>query len=747
MQKGGKTPFQAYESMKKEGLTKDDVFHLFVSYNRSLATQGKCYDTNKQKTVECDCLCILDSEHDREDAGEIGLPYQAIAEWQMDFASQDKLSQQREIIHMIRYGMGPPRTRSRDTHKKYSIPFLAVHDGTEEGHIDHNQRMLVIMEAWICKHALQALIGYRYHAWKTVLDCAEDRMLPTHKLKGLESNNKRKWEELYATSLIHHFEQLKQEAGPIATRTVRELGGQVTERDNNDLYEYLPSSLSKRNCYEKYCYSLGVKIKVNNRGNIVSRVAVDPDASLLKIPSIPSWKAYLNYWTKHYPNLKVSRPSEDVCNYCYAFVNIYKSLCRRPYLPQYDFCLPVSSELLQEDQVRVGNLLLPPNDQHQHEADVLTAYVPDAITQEREEKIAEANLHVRMAKVQRELVNRKIALARETRDYDHSDRTYTFIVDYGQNMELPMFGHEQPGDTYYFSPLTIYNLGVVDVSHPEGDHLYCHIYKEGDGKKGGNNVSSLLMKTLQFLSLLKDSAGKELNVVFDNCGGQNKNNFVLLLIPFLVELGYFKHVNFIFLIVGHTKNAADRLFNALKHVYRRSNVQTFRQLLRVCGTSPHVTSVAVIDGDFSKYSEFLSQFYVTLKDLKSQHIFSCSVQSNGAIYNTEGELHFAVRKSDLDEHLSISKDFIKGRGIKGRADNAVRRSAMEKCLLEPIPFQGIPEFKQVELYTKYLKHIDPEHQGDDLYRKPPDEVFERQKIDKGERKQVKDDRKRKRHVP
>ena len=125
------------------------------------------------------------------------------------------------------------------------------------------------------------------------------------------------------------------------------------------------------------------------------------------------------------------------------------------------------------------------------------------------------------------------------------------------------------------------------------------------------------MKTLQFLSLLQeDSAGKELNVVFDNCGGQNKNNFVLLLVPFLVEMGYFKHVNFIFLIVGHTKNAADRLFNALKHVYRRSNVQTFQQLLDVCGTSRHVTSVAVIDGDFCKYNEYLSQFYITLKDLK-----------------------------------------------------------------------------------------------------------------------------------
>jgi hypothetical protein len=159
------------------------------------------------------------------------------------------------------------------------------------------------------------------------------------------------------------------------------------------------------------------------------------------------------------------------------------------------------------------------------------------------------------------------------RDFPHQDRVVILIVDYGQNMELPYFGHEQPSDTYsYFSPLcTIYNLGVVDVSHPEGDHLYCHIYMEGEGKKGGNNVSSLLLKALPLLNFMQEgNQGKKLNVVFDNCGGQNKNNFVLLflLVPYLIEMGYFnKAVNFIFLVAGHTKNAAGRrLFILLKMI-------------------------------------------------------------------------------------------------------------------------------------------------------------------------------------
>ena len=63
-----------------------------------------------------------------------------------------------------------------------------------------------------------------------------------------------------------------------------------------------------------------------------------------------------------------------------------------------------------------------------------------------------------------------------------------------QNLYLPHFGGEQSGDTYYFSPLTINGFGVVDYSIEE---LNSYIYTEAKGKKGGNNVVSLLSNTLE----------------------------------------------------------------------------------------------------------------------------------------------------------------------------------------------------------------------------------------------------------
>jgi hypothetical protein len=141
--------------------------------------------------------------------------------------------------------------------------------------------------------------------------------------------------------------------------------------------------------------------------------------------------------------------------------------------------------------------------------------------EERELMLLQATAHIKMARAQRALYQAKVAdaVADATARKEHLVRRYTFVVDYGQNLELPVYNKEQPGCTYYFSPLSIYNLGVVHHAHIYNDgwvseHLHCHVYTEGVGKKDANNVASLIMKTLQKLNLLcKDSVGGELNII------------------------------------------------------------------------------------------------------------------------------------------------------------------------------------------------------------------------------------------
>jgi hypothetical protein len=105
-------------------------------------------------------------------------------------------------------------------------------------------------------------------------------------------------------------------------------------------------------------------------------------------------------------------------------------------------------------------------------------------------------------------------------------------------------------------------------------------------KKGGTNVALLIVKTLQDMNILKQSdPGGELNIIFGNFSGQNKNYTVLKLALWLKEMGYFKQVNFVFLIVGHTKNACNCLFNLLKHKYQKRNTFTMDKLIDALSVS------------------------------------------------------------------------------------------------------------------------------------------------------------------
>jgi hypothetical protein len=43
-----------------------------------------------------------------------------------------------------------------------------------------------------------------------------------------------------------------------------------------------------------------------------------------EVKSVPSWSAYSTYWHTNYPKLKVRKPTEDICGYCYMFYNSHK---------------------------------------------------------------------------------------------------------------------------------------------------------------------------------------------------------------------------------------------------------------------------------------------------------------------------------------------------------------------------------------------------------------------------------------
>ena len=237
--------------------------------------------------------------------------------------------------------------------------------------------------------------------------------------------------------------------------------------------------------------------------------------------------------------------------------------------------------------------------------------------------------------------------------------------------------------------------------------MYCHVYHEGVGKKGANNVSSLIVKTLRQLNLLlDDSAGSELNVIFDNCSGQNKINTVLKLAAWLKAMGFFYMVNFTFLVVGHTKNTADRLFNSLKHEYCKQNIFTMKDLVFQLNISTSVTVIPTSHDDFLDYDTLLKGMYIDLAGkIKQNHVFLCSGDdlTSVSIY---------LHRSNLDDHTTTTHKVSK-RSRKFNSVAEVRDYSSSR--LKPFKNMGMNPYKVVEMWKNYRPNIPIEYHDNVLY--------------------------------
>jgi hypothetical protein len=118
-----------------------------------------------------------------------------------------------------------------------------------------------------------------------------------------------------------------------------------------------------------------------------------------------------------------------------------------------------------------------------------------------------------------------------------------------------------------------------------------------------------------------------------------------MLAAWMLAMNYFKEVNVIFLVVGHTKNAADRLLNSLKNEYRKQNLFTFQGLVETLKKSLMVTIHPANPEDFLDYDKLMSSLYQTLSgNIKKNHIFSC---------NDDGS-QMTLRQSNPLEHQEFA---------------------------------------------------------------------------------------------
>ena len=653
-----------------------------------------------------------------------------MARYMLFFFNKKKPDRQQIVMEWIRYTSLDPEA---DEERRFFLPFIVDTDDDDDdddddvivGIIDAERsvRIQELSEYKVCKCAIATILDFRRTQWKTCLEGVKGNYIPVHGNKGKLNHKTKTFNLLVKDDLLIFFENMQQLAAPTSTRVVREETGSGL-RDGEEKVVELPSLFSKRGMYQRFCSECGWRIETSVRGKIK---AFPVDGSNQK--PICTWSKFMKVWDDEYPNLRLAKPREDICSECHAYHNRFKYLTNRTNNNSSSetneddyYCYTISSNINSNEEKKV-------EEKDDGEINNLSSALSNLKLEENEE-IAErsatleaASVHVKRATIQRNLANNFISQAIEGKTKPHHQRSYTFIGDSLQNISLPHYGFSQPGDTYYYSPLNVNVFGLVDCSEPGGT-LSAHVYDEGVGKKGGNNVASLIMKELGEKGLLNhDKPGFQLTIIMDNCSGQNKNNFVLRLAVFLVDAGYFRKVNFVFYVVGHTKNACDRWFSILKRQYRRSNVFTFKQLLKVLNTNEKITVKEVRSEHFKEYGKFLQRFYKKFESgtIKPNHVFS-----------VDDSLEPGTIAVKVDDEGNVTKQKLVKKGMGLDANNWKQHLRAAHSNLIPIPECGIPDIKKVELYTKYRPLV-PEEFRDTICPFPGDDILQKIKKERNDR--------------
>jgi hypothetical protein len=370
---------------------------------------------------------------------------------------------------------------------------------------------------------MQLISGRKLKFWRTFIRAVQANTIPEHGLKGKPSNNTQ-YDQETMDDLRAFFDEIKAFCDVIPTRFIRNIT-RLTTRDDTDSYT-LPPYWSKRSLYARWCYDCGWNIETSTKAVITKHRRLDWPDDVEPQPVI-SYTYFFVIWKQEYSYIVVRRPTADICDDCYLFYNQvkFRSRIQSPFID-------VDSTDDEDDEEEEDN-----EDNEVSRNAIKLDWKTQTTIQEADDMetmVLKASNHVARAKDMREMLIGKAQLAlkwyqsiRDCSVISESawiDAVDTIVGDYCQNMGLPQLGEHQPGETYYFSPLTVNCFGLANVGLEKAT-LTSYIYHEGEGKKGGNNVASLIFKYLDDNGLINrgQPPRKELNIVMDNCGGQNKN--------------------------------------------------------------------------------------------------------------------------------------------------------------------------------------------------------------------------------
>lgn len=218
----------------------------------------------------------------------------------------------------------------------------------------------------------------------------------------------------------------------------------------------------------------------------------------------------------------------------------------------------------------------------------------------------------------------------------HPDGEMLHIVfDFAEKVLLPQL-LRQPGQLYFVTGLKFDFFGVA-ISNFNYTDIHCLPEGHWPGGKTANEVASMLDHSINTAKNRSTFAGGVRKIVLhaDNCGGQNKNKFMLWFFLWRVTVQLEDEITLNFLVAGHTKNRCDGAFGFVKRRLKTHNVVTSRQMMRVVSESSSTNHVVCsVDVRWLSWKGMLEKFYTVPSTFRitRSHVFKFLKASPEVIY-------------------------------------------------------------------------------------------------------------------
>ncbi|KAE9235276.1 hypothetical protein PF002_g11589 [Phytophthora fragariae] len=308
----------------------------------------------------------------------------------------------------------------------------------------------------------------------------------------------------------------------------------------------------------------------------------------------------------------------------------------------------------------------------------------------------ELGVHIAAAKTMRKEYQNDLEAA--------SDERAVIVMDFSQNLTLPSVS-ATPSQWYFLSLVNVYLFGIY---YANKNIQYNYVYEESVAGKGTDEVNSMLFHFIQ--KIVVANGHQKLTIYADNCGGQNKNNFVVKMLLGLAQMEELETIDLKFFIKGHTKNAVDRGFGHIRKKFAREDVWTIDQLLEVmnAASSSALVHVPKENSVMKVFRTAVQEAYKDMKSVQSYQIFGMATDNPGVVSCRAGP-DSEVATQDLRRSFDSIPT----------SDEKVRD--LFESHLDPLQ-PPLPNFeKKQQMFNKVRMYVPDEFRSDPIYDAPNDE--------------------------